>query len=216
MSLKLSPGCNCCVGVCEACSNTTFKNEYDVTLSGLSNGTLCDECEVLNGTFSLLTEGERIKGSSGWLYGWNQHALQLPLADAADAVAGATSACVWNYASGSYHPGCEYLDYPIEKEFWLEGLTLAKFKISDTSYVWRLIVVSTMTLWCSYLNASVQSGWYWETTSTTKDCHFDGTETWTAHTPSPSVSINCFGTPESLYRTDFCTGTLSLTSVVDG
>ena len=58
MSLKLSPGCNCCVGVCEACSNTTFKNEYDVTLSGLSNGTLCDECEVLNGTFSLLTQAQ--------------------------------------------------------------------------------------------------------------------------------------------------------------
>jgi hypothetical protein len=217
MSLKLSPGCQCC-GPCEACSSTTHQSEYDVTLSGLSNGTLCSYCEVLNGTFSLNTYGEVLKPATGWATGWNR-GMTYPSADAADAVAGATSACVWNY--GTYVSSLECLNFgpwPIsERWFWLAGLTLAKFKISDVSYIWRLIVNARLIVNCRfYAQNVVASGWYWETTSTTKDCHFDGTETWTANTPSTSVSITCDGSLYTLNRSDFCTGNFTLTSVVDG
>lgn len=216
MSLKLSPGCNCCAP-CEACSTATFQQEYDVTLSGLSNGTLCNYCEVLNGTFSLSTYGEVLKPATGWAFGWNA-GRGRPVANPVDAVAGATSACVWNYSTSFSSLYCQHFACPIcEKNFWMEGLTLAKFKISDVSYTWRLIVIYGLLVDCDFITRnSVTSGWYWETTSTTKDCHFDGTETWTANTPSPSVSIFCDGSTYTLDRTEFCTGTLSLTSVVDG
>ena len=139
-------------------------------------------------------------------------------ARAEDAVAGATSACVWNYKTNFHSNYCLHYDCPIcVKSFWMPGLALAKFKISDVSYTWRLIVNWGLLVNCDFLSESrINSGWYWEMTSTTKDCHFDETETWTAYTPSQSVSIFCDESTYTLDRTEFCTGTLSLTSVVDG
>tara|TARA_R110000824_G_scaffold209087_1_gene394915 strand:- start:206 stop:736 length:531 start_codon:yes stop_codon:yes gene_type:complete len=175
----------------------------------------------MNGTFSLVFNGAEVfPTASGWQYGWNKYVLGT--ADADDAVAGASSACVWNYdTDGGFYYRCLYndLDHLIRKGYWIDGLTLAKFKTTvggTTTYTWRLIVIAILVAGCTYYDQNyIKSGWYWEMTSTTKDCHFDGTETWTAYTPSPSVSIYCDGGLRTVSRTEFCTGTLSLTSVVD-
>ena len=225
MSLKLSPGCTCCPppsGVCpQCCSSASEQTEYDVILSGLIDGSNCSICETLNDTFTVNSINEVTPPGSGWGDGWSG----MLESKAADVPYGATHACVWtkelsfncywNYTAGDFPP----LDYMTQR-FDIFGILLAKFRITDSNFVWRLIVVYKLLLRCSSSfgadnEDTIDAGWYWELSETTNDCSLSGSETWTSNFPTVDLSVSCVHTTESDFA-DYCGGSLSLTSVVDG
>jgi len=241
MSLKLSPGCTCCdAGTpCISCSESTIQTEYDLIMSGLTDGTDCDICEDLNGSFTLT---DRIEVDASSLIGlsddgWSQNGGRAERANdewsqAADVPSGATSACVWNYKVPSpfnHGVSCgwtETLGTPpfgttIDYRLVFYGYTLAKFKISDTDYKWRLIVNFQLRLICQdfmggYDADYLQDGWYWEMSESTTDCHLSTSDSWTGVVPATfSVSVFCMDSATAGFS-DWCAGTLSLTSVEDG
>lgn len=242
MSLKLSPGCECCDEEvsCVSCSESTIQTEYDLIMSGLTDGTNCGICEDLNGSFTL-TDRFEVNASSaiglsddGWsLNGGRAERTNDLWSQAADVPYGATSACVWNYKippSPYYHgvecSWTEQLGTPpfntaINYRFIFYGYTLAKFKISDTDYKWRLIVNFQLRLRCSdfmggFDEEYLQDGWYWEISESTTDCHLSTSDSWTGVVPATfSLSVFCMDSATAGFS-DWCAGTLSLTSIEDG
>ena len=232
MSLKLSPGCTCCPddSLCSETCGTTAQTEYDVALTGLSNGSNCSICEDIVGTFTLNDARSTTSSNPDWIYG----------VEAADIPSGATDACVWNY--GGFPPGgaeCSWYPVPIVGYYCgtsallrFENLNLVKFKISATDFKWRMIVKYVIQLQCVCCSGGVapisdtvsyRSGWYWELSKTTTDCNLSASDSWTAVVPAFTFDVNCedfFCIGDSISETmdwsDFCTGTLSLTSVVNG
>ena len=89
MSLKLSPGCECCDDEgCNFCTTTT-PTEMDMTFAGFYNndfaGGTCSDCDTaIDGTYSLAWDGDP---TCQWTY------------RAADPPAGATATC----ESGDYY-----------------------------------------------------------------------------------------------------------------
>jgi len=224
MSLKLSPGCTCCPSggdTCpDTCSTGTFQDEYDVTLSGLTDTSGCDVCEDLNGVFTLGNPIAVTSFSDGWsgnLFGQYARASDVP--------AGATHACVWrNFVPSGV---CHWRPYPSDwnyclsdARFYIYGLCLAKFRINATSFIWRMIVNYELQLSCSCLSESdssyVTGGWYWQLNETTDDCSLSGSETWTAYTPIVNLAVGCAYVFENLTFADYCGGTLAMTNIEDG
>lgn len=220
MSLKLSAGCECCPddeGTCpNTCTSGTFQDEYDVTLSGISDTSNCDVCEGLNGTFSLSDPVRRTDFSDGW------SGNSMVFAKGADVPSGTTEACVWR---NIWSAGCDW--YPTIIGFGcysnaaldIYGLCLAKFRISATEFIWRMIVNYELTLYCDcgVLDTVQQSGgWYWQLDETTRDCSLSGSETWTAYVPTVNLFVSCTYLFESLTFADYCGGTLSMTNIENG
>jgi len=229
MSLKLSPGCQCCdepppPPTCpDTCSTGTFQDEYDVTLSGLTDTSDCAVCENLNGVFTL---GNPIAVTS-FSDGWSGNSLLFGgFARASDVPAGATHACVWRSFVPSFPSVFCSWDVYVDglciagTQFYVFGLTLAKFRISDTSFIWRMIVNYRLALYCScygdYDSDEVSGGWYWQLDETTDDCSLSGSETWTAYTPVVDLNVFCFMVSENLTFADYCGGTLAMTNIEDG
>lgn len=227
MSLKLSAGCQCCDDeptlVCgDCCSTTTVQDEYEVVLSGLTDTSDCDICTNINGTYTL---NNRVAKSSPWVDGWSG-GWGTEWSKAADVNSFATDACVWTYVS-SPELSCEW---DITQEQWgfedttyysfrFAGLTLAKFKITSSSFQWRLIVNFEMYIRCTGDWSSEQDtrnvAWYWSKNESTSDCNLSATDSWTASEPSWDFMVSCnFG--HSADFSDFCGGSLSLVSVENG
>ena len=203
--------------------------EYDITLDGLYNGDDCDICEDLVGDFTLtdpiqLTDAGGRFNADGWYpVGWGtggQYSAQTE-----DVPYGTTSACVWKYEADE---GCQwsetvdngmgggtYLTYTFH--WW--GFLLARFKISDTDYKWRLIVLYELTLGCNdgfgTVVSSVNDGWYWEYGTNNPECALDGEESWTAYFPNDSPLLECdtFMSQSEAEFSDFCNYELTLTNV---
>jgi len=237
MSLKLSAGCQCCdtpppPNTCSnCCSDSTVQTEFDATLTGLSDGTNCDICEDLTGVFTLDGISEKSEGT-GWVDGWSGVTGAFgSWSRAADIPSGATHACVWNYTfptvSGIY-PNCQWNEdvgmFPpfdtILYSFTIYGYTLAKFRISASSFVWRFIVNYQMTVSCSssfgdHDSSIYNDGWYWEITEITNDCSLNSSDSWTSTVPTFDLDVTCVHNTTANFA-DFCGGALSLTSVVDG
>jgi hypothetical protein len=205
------------------------QTEFDATLTGLSNGTNCDICEDLTGVFTLDGISEKSKGA-GWVDGWS--GLTPSWSQAADVPSGATHACVWNYT----FPGVGTVDPPfciwwetvgmfppfdtIRYLFGIYGYTLAKFRISAASFVWRFIVNYQMVISCTntfgdHDSSLYNDGWYWEITESTNDCSLDSSDYWTSIVPTFDFNVTCAHDTTANFA-DFCGGALSLTSVVDG
>jgi len=225
MSLKLSPGCECCPSdlICAPCSDGTLQDEFDVTLSGLSNES-CDGpgyCEDLNGTFTLsdriqVTAGNFGDGWSGNLEGFDGFARE------ADVPSGATDACVWRSIWFKY---CEFNKTVLDPSCYsraqltIWGLCLAKFRISDTEYIWRMIVNYEMQFRCDCGTSDIvtqSGGWYWQLDQTTDNCSLSGSESWTAHFPDMELIVSCTGLIDYVTFDDFCSGELSMTNIENG
>ena len=104
-------------------------------------------------------------------------------------------------------------------DFYITGWTLARFQISGSSYIWRIVPHYWFHLSCDYMGMmhdddTTAWGWWWEYDSgTTQKCDFDGSETWTL-TSIGSLSVSC-NESHTLDLSDFCVGTL-MPSVVTG
>ena len=192
--------------------------EFDVSFTGLENGSDCDICENLVGDFTLTDPVQITSGfdDDGWSGDdWSR---------AADVPYGTTHACVWkyeniDYCEWSYSSGSAPDD--VTKRFDFRGFLLARFRISDTEYTWRIIILYQLTLSCEVMGmgdeAWVNSGWYWEHGENNPKCTLNGLESWTANFPtaSPLLSVYCSDTHEANFS-DWCNYTLTLTSVETG
>lgn len=222
--MKMSVGCICC-GPCDCSDYENTPEEIDVTLSGLYDGSDCDTCSNLNGSFTftdplVLTDaGGKFLGNGWYPLGWASSTFVYPRA--ADVPSGTTRACVWKYeaddaCSWSYTVGTGIpYDY-ITQIMGYYGMLLARFKISDTEYIWRIIIQYEFFLRCEVFGGqidTVEDGWYWETTKTSNTCELTGSETWTANFPnnSPLLSVTC-GYTTNAFLSDYCGGSLTLTS----
>jgi len=208
--------------------------EFDVNLTGLVNGTDCDICEDMVGDFTLtdplmITEDTNPDLSED---GWSLNGCRtFCWSKSADVPYGATSACVWNYKISTSEilqgVSCEWFeDFPTDPPFYTRvtykfvfyGYTLARFRISDTEYKWRLIVNFDLELSCSDSYGSetvnVTDGWYWEFTDTSPDCNLTGDETWVAYFPEdvPLLTVYCYDTFEADFST-WCDYDLTLNNV---
>ena len=190
--------------------------EVDLTFTGLENGSNCDICEDLVGDFTLTDPVQITSGfdDDGWSGDdWSR---------AADVPSGTTHACVWKYVNIDY---CEWtyssgssppLD-DIVKRFDIRGILIARFRITDTDYKWRIIILYELKLTCEVMGmgdeALVNSGWYWEHGENNPKCTLNGSETWTAYFPaaSPLLSVYCSDTHEADFS-DWCDYTLVLTN----
>ena len=191
--------------------------EVDISFTGLENGSNCDICEDLVGDFTLtdpvqLTDADGRFDSDGWSGDtWSR---------AADVPSGTTHACVWKYVNIDY---CEWtyssgssppLD-DIVKRFDIRGILIARFRITDTDYKWRIIILYQLKLTCEVMGmgdeALVNSGWYWEHGENNPKCTLNGLESWTANFPtaSPLLSVYCSDTHEANFS-DWCDFTLVL------
>ena len=191
--------------------------EVDLTFTGLENGSNCDICEDLVGDFTL-TDPVQLTDAGGRFTadGWSGDTWSR----AADVPSGTTHACVWkyvnidncywNYNSGSSPP----LDY-ITKRFDIRGILIARFRITDTDYKWRIIILYQLKVSCTVMGFSdealVNSGWYWEHGENNPKCILNGLESWTANFPaaSPLLSVYCSDTHEANFS-DWCDFTLVL------
>lgn len=190
--------------------------EVDVSFTGLENGSDCDICEDLVGNFTLTNP---VQITSGFTTdGWSGDAWSR----AADVPSGTTHACVWKYVNIDY---CEWtystgstppMD-DIVKRFDIRGLLVARFRISDTEFKWRIIILYQLFLSCEVMGftdeALVNSGWYWEHGENNPKCTLNGLESWTANFPtaSPLLSVYCSDTHEANFG-DWCDFTLILNS----
>tara|TARA_R110002020_G_C16234533_1_gene768686 strand:+ start:118 stop:1323 length:1206 start_codon:yes stop_codon:yes gene_type:complete len=199
--------------------------EVDITLDGLVNGADCDICEELVGTFTLT---DPIQITSGFDFdGWYPIDWGTDSADAArylDVPDSTTHACVWKYEANEhcawdYTTGTPPTEDLIDKEgrFW--GFLLARFRISSTEYIWRLIVLYELYMSCSgdYIPSDerrVNSGWYWEYENDTPSCTLTGSESWTSNFPddAPLMWVDC-NQMEEAYFSDWCDYDLTLTNV---
>lgn len=240
MSLKLSPGCQCCPddeGTCPIeCSAASEQTEFEVTFSGLTDATDCSEnpdspCEAWNGTFTLngiVHVVPSVHTAPDWSNGWsgNVHSSLW------DVPYSATSACVWKYSFEEY---CRWTytvgDSPpqddIVQGLWAYGIVLARFKRPPNppfwgGYIWRLIITYEASLHCEAPLGSdsdvKDSGWWWELEEWTNNCSLSGSETWVSSGVPPwgtDLSVSCVHNTDSDFA-DYCAGTLSLTSVADG
>jgi len=200
-------------------------DEFDITFTGLENGLNCDICEDLVGDFTLtdpvqLTDADGRFDSDGWMPGTDDWSR------AADVPSGATHACVWrydnidncywNYTSGSSPP----LDF-IVKRFDIRGILLARFRLSDTEFKWRIIILYQLKMSCEVMGmgdeALVNSGWYWEHGENNPKCTLSGLESWTANFPaaSPLLEVYCSDTHEANFS-DWCDFTLILNKAETG
>tara|TARA_R110000824_G_C15050968_1_gene661433 strand:+ start:186 stop:875 length:690 start_codon:yes stop_codon:yes gene_type:complete len=224
MSLKLSAGCQCC-GPCDCSDYENTPEEIDVTLSGLYDGDDCDTCSYLNDSFTLTDplvitdEGGRFTGDGWYDVTWATNINVY--ARAADVPTGTTKACVWKYqadtaCSWSYSVGTGIpYDYVTQKMGYY-GMLLARFKISSTEYIWRIIILYQLEIRCTVFGTtidSVEDSWYWETTKTSNTCELTGSETWTPNFPSnsPLLSVTC-GYTTNASLSDYCSGSLTLDS----
>jgi len=191
--------------------------EFDLVLAGLENGSNCDICTDLVGDFTLTDPVQITSGfdSDGWSGDdWSR---------AADVPSGTTHACVWKYVNIDY---CEWsyssgssppLD-DIVKRFDIRGILLARFRITETDYKWRIIILYELKLTCEVMGMGdedyINSGWYWEHGENNPKCTLNGEESWTSYFPtaSPLLSVYCNDTHEADFD-DWCDYTLTLTSV---
>ena len=92
---------------------------------------------------------------------------------------------------------------------------LARFRISDTDYKWRLIVLYELTFGCDGgfggETQTVNSGWYWEHGENNPKCTLNGLESWTSNFPSaaPLLNVYCDDTYEANFSA-WCDFTLVL------
>lgn len=236
MSLKLSAGCQCCDTQCSCSDMSGTAAEYDLTFSGWSGSPLlsCDtgslSCDFFDDTFTMQYPYNHTHLSGGTCSYWsaffyndetwwvwaNSNCVQVP-----DYT---TWICTWNYVI----PYAEAQRCRIETtigmddvvmDFYINGWTLARFQISGSSYIWRIVPHYWFHLECNYMGMmhdddTTAWGWWWEYDSgTTQKCDFDGTETWTL-TSIGSLSVSCYQS-HTLDLSDFCVGTL-MPSVVTG
>jgi len=195
--------------------------EVDLTFTGLENGSDCDICEDLVGDFTLTDPVQITTASDPTIFdsdGWSGDAWSR----AADVPSGTTHACVWkyeniDYCEWTYSSGSSPPMDDIVKRFDIRGILIARFRISDTEYTWRIIILYQLTLSCEVMGmgdeASVNSGWYWEHGENNPKCTLNGLESWTANFPtaSPLLSVYCSDTHEANFS-DWCDYTLTLTS----
>ena len=225
---KLSPGC-CCGDVCPDCEGT-LPTEFDFTTSGLSDTTDCNICDTLNGSFTV---GSPAHFAQGQFPNNSDYPIAL-------------SFCRWFYSFGTStglgvtYPSCSWSPTPragfscsSEATFTLYAFILARFKMSDTSYKWRLIVNYSMSLSCNCAvwgggppefccsdSQVFNNGWFWEHSSSANTCTLSGSESWSLTVPSFNFSVTCNGLEgglddvlnETLSFSDFCSGSLSLSS----
>lgn len=247
---KFSPGC--CCNDCPDCVGSV-PDEFDFTTTGLSDITHpnmlwfddCETCDTLSNSFTV-TGSTHVAPSSGtWMDGWYGGGSWPK---AADVPSGAVSACVWSVDLGSstplgyIYPYCNWrptmqsgYNCSSQALFTVYSYVLAKFKISATSYKWRLIINYQMNLSCSCAvfgggpnnticcqdGDLINSGWFWEHSSSAGTCTLSGGESWSPTVPSFNLSVTCDGTGqtnpddvlnETLSFSDICSGTLSLSS----
>ena len=197
--------------------------EFDISFTGLENGSDCDICEDLVGDFTLtdpiqLTDADGRFDSDGWSGdAWSR---------AADVPSGTTHACVWKYDAAEY---CSWTEShgstppeTIIHRFDFQGFLLARFRLSDVDYKWRIIVLYQLELSCGdhmgiYEVDYSNSGWYWEHGENNPKCTLNGLESWTANFPaaSPLLNVYCHNTWEADFS-DWCNFTLVLNSAETG
>tara|TARA_R110002110_G_scaffold7233_3_gene36716 strand:+ start:2661 stop:3869 length:1209 start_codon:yes stop_codon:yes gene_type:complete len=202
--------------------------EVDINFTGLENGYNCDICEDLVGDFTL-TDPIQLRDTGGRFTadGWypvNWGTGGQYSARTADVPYGTTHACVWKYEADE---GCSWTESvprgdgfftTMTYTFHWWGFLLARFRISDTDYKWRLIVLYELTLTCNDgfggVVSRVNDGWYWEHGENNPKCTLSGLESWTSYFPSaaPLLEVYCDDTHEAEFS-DWCDYTLVLNNV---
>ena len=202
--------------------------EVDINLTGLENGPDCEICDELVGDFTLtepiqLTDTGGRFNADGW-YPTNWGTGSGTYARTADVPYGTTRACVWKYEADE---GCSWTESvprgdgfftTMTYTFHWWGFLVARFKISDTDYKWRLIVLYELTLTCNDgfggVVSRVNDGWYWEYGNNNSSCILNGSESWTPYFPAaaPLLTVDCDDTHEANFS-DWCDYTLVLNSI---
>jgi len=206
-------------------TDTVASAEFDINFTGLENSSDCGICENLVGDFTLtdpilVTSAGGTFGSDGWSGDAYSRAADVP--------SGATHACIWKYEANnsctwdyieSAPPGMPCDD--VTKTLNWRGFLLVRFRISDTVFKWRIIVLYKLTLTCEDDGvgdeAYVDSGWYWEYGNNNPSCKLNGDEAWTSHFPddTPLLEVYCNNTQEADFS-DWCDDTLVLNSAETG
>ena len=242
MTLKLSPGCQCCGTPCSCSDMSGIPTEYDLSFTGWSGSSLlsCDtgslSCGFFANTLTMQypTNHNILSGSTCsywsafsysdsifWIWYNSVNCIQIPDYS--------TWVCHWSYVvpwengeNECIHRQTTSSGDELRIILRINGFTLARFTYSG-GYLWRLVPHAEFSILCENSSGTAYDYdainnvlWWWDyDAGTEKKCDFDGTETWDM-TGADMFDLSCTcDSSHAIDLTDFCAGTMT-PSVVTG